>query len=181
MRFLRDLLGDDSGIAAVEWAFVGPPFLLLLLAIIDLGLTFTTQATMDGAARDSARLIRTGQVQAAGSNGLTTFQDKLCGELTMFMTDTSCKSNVLVDVVTVSGTTDFTQLPAFTTCAMSTVTPPPAGTCPFTPGAAGDLVGVQVTYNRPFLIPWVGRFLSAASDPQHIRLQSTVVFRNEPF
>ena len=180
MRFLRDLLRDESGLAAVEWALVGPMFLLLLLAIIDLGITFTTQATMDGAARDAARLIRTGQVQAAGGT-VSTFQNQLCSELTMFMTTASCQTDVAVDVVTAPGTTDFSTLPAFTNCSNSTVTPPPPGSCPFNPGAAGDLVGVQVTYNRPFLVPWVGTFLATSSDPQHIKLQSTVVFRNEPF
>ena len=180
MRFLRDLLRDESGLAAVEWAFVGPMFLFLLLAIIDLGITFTTQATMDGAARDAARLIRTGQLQANGGL-LLTFQNQLCGEMTMFMTTASCQTNVAVDVVTVSGTTNFSSLPAFTNCFNSTVTPPPVGACPFNPGGAGDLVGVQVTYNRAFLVPWVGTLLASSSDPQHIKLQSTVVFRNEPF
>jgi hypothetical protein len=37
---------------------------------------------------------------------------------------------------------------------------------------------VQVTYNRPFIIPWVGSVLSAASDAQHMKLVSTVVYRN---
>ena len=180
MRFLRNLLRDESGLAAVEWAFVGPMFLFLLLAIIDLGITFTTQATMDGAARDAARLIRTGQVQAAGGL-LSTFQNQLCGEMTMFMTTASCQTSVAVDVVTVSGTTDFTQLPAFSDCANNVTTPPPANPCPFNPGAAGDLVGVQVTYKRAFLVPWVGTLLGNSGDRQHIKLQSTVVFRNEPF
>ena len=179
MRFLRDLLSDRSGIAAVEWALVGPMFLFLLLSIIDLGITFTTQATMDGAARDAARLIRTGQLNAAG-NTLTPFQTQLCGELTMFMSVSSCQTNLAVDVVTVTGTTDFSSLPAFVVCHNPT-TPPTAGTCPFNPGGAGDLVGVQVSYNRPFLVPWVGTLMGNSADRTIIKLQSTVVFRNEPF
>ena len=178
MRFLRNLLTDESGLAAVEWAFVGPMFLLLLLAIIDLGLTFTTQATLDGAARDAARLIRTGQVSEAG-NTVSTFQNQLCSEMTMFMTTASCQTNVTIDVVTVSGTTDFSTLPAFTNCYDSTATPPPV--CTFHPGGASDLVGVQVTYERAFLVPWVGTLLGNSANPQHMRLQSTIVFRNEPF
>ena len=180
MRFLRDLLSDQSGVAAVEWAFVGPMFLFLLLALIDLGICFTTQATMDGAARDAARLIRTGQVNEAG-NTLSTFQDQLCSELTMFMSTASCQTSVAIDVVTASGTTNFASLPAFTDCIMSTATPPPVNACPFNPGAANDLVGVQVTYKRAFLVPWVGTLLGNSGDRQHIKLQSTVVFRNEPF
>ena len=181
MRFLRDLLKDESGLAAVEWAFVGPMFLFLLLAIIDLGITFTTQATMDGATRDAARLIRTGQAQSNGTPEAF-FQNQLCSELTMFMSTTSCQTNLYIDVVTVSGTTNFSSLPAFTNCNVNDPSAPlPAIACPFNAGGAGDLVGVQVTYKRPFLVPWVGTLLGNAGDPQHIKLQSTVVFRNEPF
>lgn len=178
MRFLRDLLRDQSGLAAVEWAFVGPMFLLMLLSIIELGITLTTQATLDGATRDAARLIRTGQVDAAG-NTLASFQNQLCSEMSMFMSTTSCQTNVIISVVSTTGSS-FTGI-SFPACSINTSSPPPPGACPFQPGAAGNLVGVQVTYNRAFIVPWAGSVLSASTNSQHVRLQSTVVFRNEPF
>jgi len=102
MRMLRKLLRDDRGLAAVEFAFVGPPFLLMLLSIIELGLVLTTQAAMDGATRAAARLIRTGQVNAAG-NTLSTFQNLLCSDMSMLMTTTTCQTNVIVAVVSTTG------------------------------------------------------------------------------
>jgi Flp pilus assembly protein TadG len=67
MGLLRRLANNRDGTTAVELAFVGPPFLLLLAAIFELGLTLTAQSLLNGAARDAARLIRTGQVQTQGS------------------------------------------------------------------------------------------------------------------
>ena len=80
MRMFRQLVIDTQGMTAIEMAFVGPPFLLLLGAIFELGLTLTTQSVLDGAARDAARLIRTGQVQSQ-SSPMTVFQNLLCSEV----------------------------------------------------------------------------------------------------
>jgi Flp pilus assembly protein TadG len=160
-------------------AIIGPPFLLTLLSIIELGLILTTQALLDGATRDAARSIRTGQVSAAG-NTLASFQSVLCADLGSLLSTANCQSNVVIDVISTTGSS-FSGL-SFPTCASSAGTPPPSGqsACPFTPGNSGDLVAVQVTYNRTFFVPWVGTMLSVANS-QNTPLTSTVVFRNEPF
>ncbi|MGH6681045.1 MAG: TadE/TadG family type IV pilus assembly protein, partial [Bradyrhizobium sp.] len=85
------------GNVAIEMAFVGPPFLLLLLVIIELGLTLATQSVLDGAARDAARLIRTGQVQTQGSP-ITAFQTLLCSQVGPLISVSQCDSNVIFDV-----------------------------------------------------------------------------------
>jgi Flp pilus assembly protein TadG len=84
MKFSRPFLRNQDGITAIEFAFVGPPFLLLLAAIFELGLTLTTQSLLDGAARDAARLIRTGQAQSQ-SSPITAFQTLLCSEVSSLM------------------------------------------------------------------------------------------------
>jgi Flp pilus assembly pilin Flp len=80
MKFVRSVLRNQEGVTAIEFAFVGPPFLLLLAAIFELGLTLTSQSLLDGAARDAARLIRTGQAQSQ-SSPITVFQNLLCSEV----------------------------------------------------------------------------------------------------
>ncbi|HEX6842493.1 MAG TPA: TadE/TadG family type IV pilus assembly protein [Stellaceae bacterium] len=172
MRMLRDLLLDDSGLAALEWALVGPLFFLLLLATVELGLVLGTQATMDGATRDAVRLMRNGAFSAA-PDPRTAFQNVLCGEMSVFANAASCQADMVVAAVS----TDRLAPLSFPPCAAGSA-PPSAQACPFETGNPGDLVGVQVTYNRPFLIPWVGSVLSAASDAQHVKLVSTVVYRN---
>lgn len=174
-KFLRRLIRDDGGLAAVEFAFVGPPFLLTLLSIIELGLILVTQSLLDGATRDAARSIRTGQVYSA-NNSFAVFQNVICNDMSMILTAIDCQSNVIVNVVK-SGDGTFGSL-SFGLCNTNPQ-------CNFVPGVGGDAIGVQTTYARSFIIPWVGSFLSVADKNGHstqsVTLQSTVVFRNEPF
>jgi Flp pilus assembly pilin Flp len=51
MQIIRCFTRDERGAAAIEFAFVAPMFLLLLLVIAELGLTLATQSVLDGATR----------------------------------------------------------------------------------------------------------------------------------
>lgn len=64
------------GVAAIEFAILSPLFLMLLLAIFELGYMVFVQSVLDSSARTAARLIRTGQAQASGS-AQTNFQTAL--------------------------------------------------------------------------------------------------------
>src|SRR5579872_1426000 len=99
----RNLLRNESGAALVEFALVAPPFLLLLLGIVELGLTLFTQTVLDGATRTAARLVRTGQVQQGASSvaaQLTAFQTTLCSSLSVLLSQSACAQNVYVDLET---------------------------------------------------------------------------------
>ena len=80
MKIFRRLARNSIGAVAIEMAVIGPLFFLLMLTILDLGLMLANQSLLDGAARDAARLIRTGQVQTATSP-ITTFQNLLCSDM----------------------------------------------------------------------------------------------------
>jgi Flp pilus assembly protein TadG len=179
---------DDSGATAVEFMIVAPMLFLLLVTIIDLGLMLTTQSLLDGAARNAARLILTGQVQDSGSP-LTTFQNTLCAGLTPVMSTATCQTNVIFEVQ------NFGSFGAvgFTPCTQNS-NPNGTGYCTFDAGTASEIVGVQVIYNRPFIVPWVGGCLTGGScwfgagtatgsnpGTNTVPLTSTVVFMNEPF
>jgi Flp pilus assembly protein TadG len=189
MSIFQQLIHDQEGSTAVEMAFVGPPFLLLLLAIIELGLTLTTQSLLDGAARDAARLIRTGQVQTQTSP-IATFQNLLCSEMSSVMTVSECNSKVIFEVQV------FASFGAasFTPCTLNANQTGSGTACQFSAGTGGQIVGVQASYPRPFTIAWVGACLSGGScwtgpgatngtnpGTGTITLISTVIFQNEPF
>ena len=70
----------DRGNTTVEFAVIGPTFLLLLLAVFELGYMVLVQSVLDSAARDAARMVRTGQVQTTGSPQAT-FQNQLCSDV----------------------------------------------------------------------------------------------------
>src|SRR5580704_3249342 len=80
MRHFR-LLGED-GAVAVEFALVATIFIMMVLGILELGYMFFVQSVLDEAARDAARLIRTGQVQSSGnaSAQLQAFQTRVCND-----------------------------------------------------------------------------------------------------
>jgi Flp pilus assembly protein TadG len=190
MRIFRRLARDSIGVVAVEMALVGPPFFFLLLTIIDLGLMLANQSLLEGAARDAARLIRTGQVQTA-SSPITTFQTLLCSDMSPVMSSSECTAHIIFEVQTFSS---FGSV-SFTPCVRNNNATTGTGTlCGFTPGGGGAIVGVQATYNRSFIIPWVGACLTGGScwfglgttngsnpGTGSVPLISTVIFRNEPF
>ncbi len=186
MRMFRRFGRDERGATFMEFALVGPMFIFLLLAIIEIGLTMLTQFILDGGARTAARLVMTGQVQQGG--GISAFQSALCSQVESLLP--SC-SGVLFEVQTFA---NFSSI-SFTPCNTD-ANPAPTGSvaCPFVPGTGGQVVGVRVSYARPYIVPWVGECLttghcwlgvgtsaSAPSGTYTTTLMSTVVFQNEPF
>jgi Flp pilus assembly protein TadG len=168
---------------------VAPIFLLLLLVIVELGLTLTTQSLLDGATRDAARLIRTGQVQSQ-SSPITTFQTLLCSAMAPLLSVAKCDSNVIFEVQTF---TSFGSV-SFTPCTLNNNQVGSGTQCNFTPGTGGQIVAVRATYTRSFIVPWVGACMSGGScwtgpgsagganpGTGGITLTSTVIFQNEPF
>lgn len=189
MNIFRRIARSRRGAVALEMAFAGPPFLLLVVTILDLGLMLASQSILEGSARDAARLIRTGQVQAATSP-ITTFQNTLCNEMSSMISTATCQSQVIFSVQTFS---DFGSV-SMTPCNQNANATGSGTPCSFTPGAASQIVAVQATYNRPFIIPWVGACLSGgncwtgigttpgtATGTGQVPLVSTVIFKNEPF
>lgn len=169
-RRFRPKLGD-RGSVAVEFAMIAPIFLLLLLAIFELGYMIFVQSVLDDAARDAARLIRTGQVQA-NSNPQQDFQTQLCNEMAQFVGCASLLYNVQTFTSWSSAQTTISQPITRNNHGVMTNTG-------WTPGTSSQIVAVQVTYNRSFITSWVTQYLGGAYGTAF--LSSTVVFQNEPF
>ena len=186
---LRRLWRDRRGTSMVEFGFVGPPFIFLILAIVDMGLMVCTQMLLDGAARDAARLVRTGQVQTSGTP-LSTFQNQVCADMAPLLSTATCNSQVLMQVQSFPNIGSV----AFTPCTQNQGQLGSGTCCTFSAGNAGQVVGVQLSYARPFLIPWVGACFSGGTcwfgmgtpggsnaGTDSTTLMSTVIFQNEPF
>jgi Flp pilus assembly protein TadG len=83
-RFGRDLSKSREGLAAIEFAIVGPAFLALLLAILYTMLIFLAQQMLETAAQSAGRLLLTGTAQttqlANGHVGMSAndFKDAIC-------------------------------------------------------------------------------------------------------
>jgi Flp pilus assembly protein TadG len=167
MARLRTLFRDEGAVTGLEFAMIGPLFLLMILAVLENGLTLWTQSLLDNATRDAARLTLTGQSQ----NGGTAFATQLCNGVTGLMTCSSLQYRIqtgssfagMSPTLSGSGTT-YTGFSAYPTAV--------------TGGTAGQDVLVQVVYTRKYIVPWVGTMLSATGSD---KLLATAAFQNEPY
>lgn len=79
-RFAR----NSDGATAVEFALLAMPFLLTLFAIIEFGVSLTTQQLLANATEDVAREIRTGQITDITPAEL---QNKICERIELLVSE----------------------------------------------------------------------------------------------
>ncbi|PLX34390.1 MAG: pilus assembly protein [Hyphomicrobiales bacterium] len=160
--------GDDqSGVTAVEFALIAPPFFALLLALFEVGLVFFSGSVLENAVNDAARLIRTGQAQQ-GNFSKSAFASAVCSKLAMF----DC-GKLVVDVETFQN---------FSSVGISEPLDADGNlktNFPFNMGVGGDVVLVRVFYEWKLIAPKLSLMTNMGTGN---RLLSTAqVFRNEPF
>jgi hypothetical protein len=85
---------DRQGHAAVEFAIVAPAFFFLMFVIAETALVFIAEQVMDNAVFETARLIRTGQVQNGGMSA-DEFKAEVCGRMAVFI---DCDGNFYLEV-----------------------------------------------------------------------------------
>jgi Flp pilus assembly protein TadG len=150
-------------------ALVAPVVILMLLVTIELGYLLFVQSALDGATRNAARQVRTGQVQGSATP-LTTFQNALCGGLSGVL---SC-SLVSMDVESFGSFSALrTNLQSIQFDKSGKMT-----NNAFSAGGPNQYVAVRVGYTYQFMVPWVGNIMHPGGG---VFLLSTVVFKNEPF
>lgn len=170
-RIVRRFKRDDKGATAIEFAFVVGPFLFLIFATIEVAMVFFASQLLETATADAARLILTGQAQAANFDKVA-FKNAVCDKVKVLM---SC-ANLNVDVQTAASfSAASTSAPARTSTGAVNYSG-----LSYNQGAGGDIVVVKVLYEWPVLMPTFG--LSIGDLPNGKRLiMSTAAFRNEPF
>jgi Flp pilus assembly protein TadG len=162
VRFAR----AQEGVAAVEFAFVALPFLLLLFAIIELGLVSLVSITLENAIVDAGRTIRTGEVQTT-SETAAAFKTKVCTGIGWIGT-TTCESALTIDVQ---------RLPSFE--SGPSLPKPPAGKPCWDPGGPNSIVLVRAYYKWPLVTPLLDTGLTS-SDGVH-EISAAALLANEPY
>ena len=167
---VRGFAADRSGASALEFALVAVPFLLLIFAVLEVGLVYFANFTLENAVSRGARLIRTGQAQtqqfSAGQ-----FKAEVCKSLGPPL---SC-SDLKLDVR------------HFTNFSSADLTNPLDGggnmksDFKYEPGQGGDIVVVRAFYEWT-LAAKLPREVSLSNMANGNRLLvATAAFRNEPF
>jgi Flp pilus assembly protein TadG len=168
---VRRWRGDERGSAAIEFAIIAPVFFFLMFVIAETALVFIAEQVLDNAVFETARLIRTGQVQEAGMSEAD-FKTQVCNRVAVFI---NCNTaNFYMDVK------------SYDTFGAMQVTNPldqnenfnNPGTFEF--GNANDIVVVRVYYQWPTNKIFGSLSLKNLTNGKRL-IGSFAAFCNEPY
>jgi Flp pilus assembly protein TadG len=160
------------GSAAVEFAMVALPFLALIFGILEISMVYLVSTTLENATSDTARKIRTGELQATGTATAATFASSICGELSWL--GSNCSTNLYIDVRTFSSFADINQPSPVSGGTVNTKA------LQFSPGVAGDIVLVRAFYKWTLFTPLLDG-MAAQLNGGSTLLTATAAFKNEPY
>jgi Flp pilus assembly protein TadG len=172
-RFAR----NERGTAAVDFALVALPFLVVMTVLIESAIVLLAGQVLQTSATSAARLVLTGQAQNAGYTAAQ-FKSTVCANLNVMF---NCAGNLYVDVESFS---------SFSTISLANPTNPDGtlNTAGFgySPGNPGDIVVVRLIYQWPIIAANIGFCVATAcglinSANNTNTLIATVAFRNEPY
>jgi Flp pilus assembly protein TadG len=170
-RLLARFRQARSGSTAVEFAMLALPFLGLIFGIIELGMIYLVDTTLENATVDAARQIRTCQLQQTSGANAASFQTLVCNELTWL--GSNCAANLQVDVRT------------FSTFSSTNIANPVANgqfqtsSLMFQMGSAGDIVLVRTYYPWTLITPFLDGTVQDLSNGTKL-ISAATTFRNEP-
>ena len=162
----------EAAATSVEMAMVAAPFLALIIAGVQLGIVYLSQAALEVATEKSARLVLTGTEQNAGTTQQQ-FLAVVCSKLPAILTNCS---NLMVDAqVYTTFSSGNTSTPTITYNADGTV----SNQWQYNVGGSNDIVVMRVMY----LLPVVSALTFGIGNQRnnmHL-LMATAVFKNEPY
>ncbi|HEX4079420.1 MAG TPA: TadE/TadG family type IV pilus assembly protein [Rhizomicrobium sp.] len=163
-----------AGSALVEFAVVAPVLILLLFGTIEIGVIFFLQSTLQNAADDAARMVRTGQVQ---SRNMTEAQyvAQICSEMTGIIASTTCNTKLEVDMEAFNSFSNADYSNVFN--ANGTIN---QNDLQFETGDACDVVLVRAFYPWSIMTPMMAPLLQNIPNGQ-VLLMAGQAFRNEPY
>ena len=159
-------LGRD-GAAAIEFAIIGPIFLLMLLLIAELSIYFGTTAVIDYAVQNGARVVRVGYVDGHRTT-IADFEDALCSVV------------VLLDCSGVSYSVEAQPLLTSATWEPTLDASGDIAGAQFQLGDPGDVVIITAAASHQFFTPFAAA-LFAPEGKNSISIIAHIIIKNEPF
>jgi Flp pilus assembly protein TadG len=169
---------DQGGAAAVEFAIIAPVFFFLMFVIAETALVFIAEQVMDNAVFETARLIRTGQVDNADMSEAD-FKDEVCDRMSVFV---DCSGDDFYLEVKSFGEGD-----AFDDLAAAADAEPVDDDGEFEDpdafdfGDANDIVLMRAYYQWPTRTIFWGQQLSSPGLSGKYLIGSFAAFKNEPY
>ena len=179
-------LGARSGAAAIEFALVSVPFIMLVGACIEAALNYYGQEILQQAVIEAGRQIYTGQFQTDNSGTadtttlLNNFRNALCSPGGQARITTFPCGSVRISI-NKAGSFDAA------TPAQPTVTDPKTGISDWNPSfssyvcaRASDIVIVQAAIDVPVYFSMLNSYSSSLPNRRRI-IQAATVFQVEPY
>jgi Flp pilus assembly protein TadG len=163
---------SDDGVTAIEFAFVGAPFLYLLVVIFETGIMLFSEYVVEAGVTNTARMIRTGEVKMTGISA-SQFKELVCGRLNAYL---DCADNLFIDVRKFPDFAAITLPPATSGGELSTAVTTGAK---FDVGCPGNVVVVRAYYTWHLFVPGISQLANLSGDRR--LLTSGAAFRNEPY
>ena len=163
---------NASGASALEFALVAFPFILLLLAVFEVGIVFSANFSLENAVSEGARLIRTGQAQTQGFDA-GKFQTEVCKYIRAPIKCGGLKLDVRHFSSFGGAGSDLTN-PLDTNGNLKT-------NFSYDPGVGGDVVVVRAFYEWNVTAKFPKQIGLGNMNNGDRLLVATAAFRNEPF
>jgi Flp pilus assembly protein TadG len=165
------LYRDQRAVVALEYAIVGPVFLLFLFAAFGVGLVGFYQLALDDAVREAGRQV---QIDGPAAASKSNFVSAVCQTFGYLASD--CTASLTYNVQASTPSAGFAGLSQATLSSSGKFSN--AFFATGTPYAAGVNVLVQVSYPLPFLLPYIGALVTTTGTNSVV---STTTVRVEPF
>jgi Flp pilus assembly protein TadG len=167
---------SDSGMPAIEFAFVAPVFFLLLFVVIETGIMYFVEYTLQASVQEASRLVRTGQAQA-GNFTAANFKTKVCKTMGILV---DCEGGVTVYVASAANFTALKPLiPTYDKIGPKVDGSTNAGS--FVCGAPAEAVAIIATYDWKIIMKFAMSFMANFDGNNKRRLVGLAMFQNEPF
>ena len=197
----RTFGGDRRGAVLIEFGFIVPVVLALLLGIFDVSLAYFTQIGIEHSVSESARVVRVGFITEAldtandTNNGVNNdadpsndvsldslLRDVFCANAPLVL---NCEDKTGSDQrvgVCILSNPDLAQLNVEIANANLGPTTSESSACSDSSSAANDFVAIIVNYRHTYFTPFLGMLLPNDGTPSsnEIILSYTYVYRNEP-
>lgn len=160
-----------EGSAAVEFALVAAPFFFMMFALLEVGLIFSLDSTLESAVMQTGRMVRTGE---AAERGFTApeFKAELCERMTLFAA--GCETNAFVEVRPI---VSFRNPELEDPLAAGDLD---QGDLTYDNGGPSSLMLVRVWYKHTVFTPMMQQILGRTTDKKTV-LTAATTFRSEPY
>jgi Flp pilus assembly protein TadG len=171
-RKLRSFGKRKDGATAVELALIAGPFFFTLFALAEVALMAVVQTNLDLAMADTARRIRTGEVQTQGLSAADV-KNEVCAGMSRIMA-VNCGADLFIDIDRFSA---FQEVSNPDPSEDGTLDPGEFG---FNPGAPSDIILARGFYRWKVFTPFFQDIFGTMGNGQRL-MASAILFRNEPF